>query len=144
MTANTRKKEYPYSRNRVYVSIIIALLSVLLAVILFQSDPTSAFNYVLYYLLSTIIITIATFLLKMRLYPLIADGSLTTDQPQEQTKRSGSTWKMLVAVFFMLVASMLVPLLLAPILGGPAWVILMTSFISGVSISEIVFYLYTR
>lgn len=144
MTANAKKNEYPYSKSRVYVSIIMAFLSVLLAAILFQSDPTSAFTYVLYYLLSTIVMTIATFLLKMRLYPVIANDSLTTDQPPEQTKTSGSARKTLVAVFFMLVASILVPLLLAPILGGPAWVILMISFISGVSISETVFYLYSR
>lgn len=143
MTINAEKKKYPYSKNRVYVSTTIAVLSLLLAVILFQSYPTSVLSY-LYFLLSALAITIATFLLKMRLYPLITETPSTTDQPHEQTKTSELTWKMLLLVFCMLITPMVVPLLLAGILGGPVWFILITSFILGVSISEILFYLYTR
>jgi len=44
----------------------------------------------------------------------------------------------------MLVAPIFVPLLLAGVLGGPGWFILITSYILGVSISEILFYVYTR
>jgi hypothetical protein len=41
----------------------------------------------------------------------------------------------------MLIAPIAVPLLLAGVLGGAAWFILMISFVLGVSLSEIIFYL---
>jgi len=143
MTENTGKKKYPYSTNRVYLSTTIALLSLLLAVILFQSYPTLILSYLLYFLLSALAFTILTFLLKMRLYPLITESTSTTEQQHGQTKKSESTWKTLLLAFCMLLAFILVPLLLADVLGGPAWFILITSFILGVSVSEILFYLYT-
>lgn len=146
MTVNAVKKKYPYSKNRVYLSIAITIMSLLLTLMLvqmlFQSYPTLVFSYLLYLLLSTLVITIATFLLKMRLYPFITESPSTKEQPQTQTIKF--TWKMLLLVFCMLVTPIIVPLLLAGILGGTAWFILMTSFILGVSISEIIFYLYTR
>jgi len=144
VTVNVGKKKYPYSKNRVYLSTTIAVLSLLLAGTLFQTDPTSVLPNLLYFLLSSFAVTIATFLLKMRLYPLITEGFSTTEQPRGQTETSGLTWKMLLLVFCMLVAPILVPLLLAGVLGGPGWFILITSYILGVSISEILFYVYTR
>jgi len=143
VTANAGKKKYPYSRNRVYLSTTIAALSLLLAVMVFQSYPTSMLVYLLYFFLSALAFTIFTFLLKMRLYPLITESAPTTEQPHEQTKKSESTWKMLLLVFCILVSSVLVPILLTGVLGGAVWFILMTSFMLGVSISEILFYLYT-
>jgi hypothetical protein len=144
VTANTKKEGYPYSKNRVYLSTAMVLMSMLLVGILFHSDPTSGLPYLLYSLLSTIIITIATFLLKMRLYPLVAGTTSTTEQPHEQTGTSGLTRKMLLIVFCMLVAPILIPLLLAGLIGGLVWFALMTSFILGVSISEILYYFSTQ
>jgi len=134
------KKRYPYAKNRVYGSAIIAALSMLLAALMFQSDPALAFYYLLYSTLSTAVFTVATFELKKRLYPLLVDSSSMEDD----SKNELGTWKRLLLVFSMLIASITVPLLLALALGGAAWFILMISFILGVSLSEIVFYLIAR
>jgi hypothetical protein len=142
MKASAGKKKYPYSRNRVYLSTTIAVLSLLLAVMVFQSYPTSMPANLLYFLLSALAFTTFTFLLKMRLYPLITESTPTTGQSHGQPK-SQSTWKMLLLVFCIMISSIFVPILLAGVLGGAVWFILMTSFMLGVSISEILFYLYT-
>jgi hypothetical protein len=125
------KKKYPYSKNRVYVSISIATLSLLLAAMIFQNYQALAFYYILYSTISTMVFTI---------YPLVAEGSSMEDE-------SGTglvTWKRLLLVFCMLIAPITVPLLLAGVLGGAAWFVLMISFILGVSLSEVIFYLNTR
>ena len=144
MTANAGKKKYPYSKNRVYLSTTIAVLSLLLAGTLFQTDPASVLPNLLYFLLSSLAVTIATFVLKMRLYPLITEGFSTTEEARGETETSKLTWRMLILVFCMLIAPIIVPLLLAGVLGGPGWFILVTSYILGVSTSEILFYIYTR
>lgn len=95
-------------------------------------EPTS----ILLYALLTIIITVATFLLKKRLYPLIME-----EQP-DQTATDHAGWKMLLLAFLMLIGFVLVPLLLAGFLSAQMWFILMVSFITGVSISEIILYLH--
>ena len=144
MTVDARKKKYPYSKNRVYLSTIIAVLSLFLAGTLFQTDPASVLPNLLYFLLSSLAVTIATFLLKMRLYPLITEGFSTTEEAHGEIETGKLTWRMLLLVFCMLIAPIIVPLLLAGVLGGPGWFILMTSYILGVSTSEILFYIYTR
>ena len=80
----------------------------------------------------------------MRLYPLITEGFSTTEEARGETETSKLTWRMLILVFCMLIAPIIVPLLLAGVLGGPGWFILVTSYILGVSTSEILFYIYTR
>ena len=144
MPGATEKTKYPYSKSRVYLSMAIALMALFLAGALFQSDPTLGLTYLLYSLLATLVVIGATFLLKMRLYPLIAEPSEATDNLHEQTKRSGLTSKGLLLVFLMLIAPILVPLLLSGVLGGLAWLVMMTSYILGVSVSEILIYLYAR
>jgi len=144
VTANAGKKKYPYSKNRVYLSTTIAVLSLLLAGTLFQTDPASVLPNLLYFLLASLAVTIATFVLKMRLYPLITEGFSTTEEARGETETSKLTWRMLILVFCMLIAPIIVPLLLAGVLGGPGWFILVTSYILGVSTSEILFYIYTR
>lgn len=89
--------------------------------------------FILYYLLSTSLITIATFLLKVRLYPLISEERLETEQ--DQTPK-----RILILTFCMLIAVLFVPLILAGFLSGASWFTLIVSYASGVSISEIIFY----
>jgi len=136
---NTRRR-YPYSKNRVYLSIVIVVLSLLLVALVLQSYPALVLQYLIYCSLSTLVFTIATFHLKRRLYPILAESQAE----ESETKTWPMTWKTLLLIFLMLIAPISVPLLLAGLLGGAGWFILMTSFISGVSFSEILFYLYAR
>lgn len=137
MGLNTARKGYPYSKSRVYLSAAIVILSVFLALTMLETV-----SQLLYYLFSTLIATVATFLLKMRLYPLITSQKLETEQ--DQTETNHAPWKALLLAFSMLLLFLLVPLLFAGLLTGPVWFILIVSFTSGVSISEIVFYFQTR
>jgi hypothetical protein len=114
---------------------MIAVLSAFLALTLLTSDPI----LVLYYCVSTSIATIIAFILKKRLYPIL----MADQQPDTDNSTKDSTWKMLLAAAFMLIGALVLPLLLAGFLSGELWFIMITSFISGVSISEIALYLQT-
>jgi hypothetical protein len=135
--AGKRSLRYPYSKNRVYVSFVIFVLSLVLVAMLLQDDPF----VMLYYVVSTIILTFATFLLKTRLYPLITEQP-TREQPRKN-EGDKTSWRVLLLAFFIVVASFVIPLLLALILNPAIWFILILGFTSGVSISEIIFYLQT-
>lgn len=130
-------KSYPYSENRVYLSAVIAGSSIILALVLLFGQPF----LILYYSLSTIAFTVITFLLKRRLYT-----SLMMDKDEEKTLRmeERTPWKALLLVLFVSLAFLIAPLLFAQIISGPVWVIMIVSFMSGVSISEIILYLQMR
>jgi hypothetical protein len=53
-------------------------------------------------------------------------------------------WKALLLVLFMTIAVFVAPLLLAKIASGSAWFIIIASFTSGISISEMILYLQMR
>lgn len=130
-------KRYPYSKNRVYLSTAIAGLSILLAVAFFLNEPLLA----VYYSLSTTGITIVTFLLKRRLYALM---SAQEDLEREPATEEGTPWGTLLLVLLMSVAIFVAPLLLTQVLSATVWFIVIVSFTSGVSISELILYLQTR
>lgn len=140
MKLNTGKRslQYPYSKNRVYMSAVIFLLSLVLAVVLLEGD----LFLMLYYFISTIILTAATFLLKVRLYPLLTEEPAQTQLPEKEEKKT--MWKTFLFTLSILIASFLIPLLLAGFLNPVVWFILTISFTSGVSISEMIFYLQTQ
>lgn len=135
MKIGTKKRSYPYSKSRVFFNAIVAILSAILAFTLLANDLA----LMLYYLLSTSLITIATFLLKTHLYPKISEQKFETEL--EQTETNHTPWRMLLLTLGTLIALLIVPLLLARILSGPIWFVLIVSFMSGTSISEIIFYL---
>ncbi len=114
---------------------MIATLSAFLALTLLINDTI----FVLYYCFSTFVVTIITFILKKRLYPIIA----ADQQPDTDNSTKQSTWKLLLAAALMLIGAFVLPLLLALFLSDTLWFTMITSFISGVSISETALYLQT-
>lgn len=134
MSHNAKRTGYPYSRNRVILSAIIAILSMFLAITLLL-DETSLLPY---FFLSTLMVAAITFIIKRHLYPLLVSEDL---QSKTEKEKKLASWKILLITAFMLIGSILIPLLLARVLSGPAWIIMITSFMSGVSISEIVLYI---
>ncbi len=139
MEPKTKKKKYPYSKSRVYLSAIIAILSLILAL---MSLLQESILMLLYYFFFTVILTVATFLLKTRLYPFLMREQFEAEKTQAKTDHT--PWKALLLVVFMLIVFLAIPLLLAGFLSAQAWVILMLSFATGVSISEVVLYFRTR
>jgi hypothetical protein len=131
---DAKKRQYPYSKNRVFLSVIIAALSTFLALTLLLSD----LNSVLTYFFSTFIFAAITFFLKKRLYSyLITDDT----QVENENERKSAPWKMLLITFLMLIGFIAIPMLLAGFVTGVIWFIVVTSFTSGVSISEIILYI---
>jgi len=123
---------YPYSKNRVILSAIIALLSTVFALTLLMEDIV----LVLYYVLTTFVCVTITYFLKKRLYTLLTNEN----QAESENETKHTPWKVLLMAFFMFLGFFAIPMLLAGLLSGLIWFIMITSFMSGVNISEIILY----
>jgi hypothetical protein len=137
MNLNAKRGEYPYSRRRVLLSTIVAILSTMLAVMLLLYDP----NLLLYYFFSTLAIAAITFFIKRRFYRLLVAENSDTRARDEQAATSRKT---LLATFLVLIGSFMVPLLLVRLLGGAIWVVMITSYAAGVSFSEVALYMQAQ
>lgn len=138
MTPNSDGKTYPYSRNRVLINGIVGALSIILALTLLWIDAV----WLLSYLASTSVFTIITLYLKRYLYPRVLAADSQDESSDEEKKQS--FWKVLVTTFLILLGFIAAPLLLAGLLTGPIWFVMMVSFTTGISISEIIFYAQAR
>lgn len=139
LTFSTEKRPSKrYSMGRVYINAVTAVLSIILALLLLQDHLQS----LLYYLLFTIIIAAIVFTLRIRLPPF--KMSEPTQENLFETKKWTQRWKAPILMFIMLIAIFLTPLILAWALDPYIWFILMVGFITGFSVSEILFYLYIR
>jgi hypothetical protein len=124
--------------GRLYLNAVAAVLAILLALLLLQDHVQS----LLYYLLFSIIMVAIAFTLRIRLPPLRM--SEPTQENLFETKKWTQRWKAPLLMFIMLIALFLLPLILAWALDPYTWFILIVGFITGLSASEILFYLYTR
>jgi L-asparagine transporter-like permease len=134
MKTSLQSRGYPYHKNRVYLSAVITLISVGLAITLLKEE----FMLIIYYITLTFILTIISLLLKMRLYYMMEE----TKERQDETeiKPNSAAWKTLLYVLLISLTLFSFPLLLAGFLSGPLWFISIISFTSGVSISEIILF----
>jgi len=117
---------------------VAAVLAILLAVLMLQDHV----QFLLYYLLLTIVMVAIVFTLRIRLPPL--SMSEPTQEDLFETKKWTQRWKAPILMFIMLIVIFLTPLILAWALDPYIWFILMVGFITGFSVSEILFYLYIR
>jgi len=139
---NPRKKgTYRHGIGRVYWSATLVALSVLMAALLLHNS----FYRLAYYAVTTAAITALIFELKNhfagRTTSFLSTKTQNTDSPQLEGQTS---WKALIALFLLLVACVIMPLALAFVLPPEAWVILLLSFSTGVSLAEVFFYLSRR
>lgn len=124
--------------GRVYLNAVTAVLAIILSLLLLQDHV----QFLLYYLLFTIIMVAIVFTLRKRLSPL-----KMSEPPQEdlfETKKWTQRWKPLLIMLTMLIALFVLPLLSAWALDPYMWFILMVGFITSISVAEILFYLHTR
>lgn len=124
--------------GRLYLNAVAAVLAILLALLLLQDHV----QFLLYYLLFSIVMVAIAFTLRIRLPPLRM--SEPTQENLFETKKWTQRWKAPLLMFIMLIALFLLPLILAWALDPYTWFILIVGFITGLSASEILFYLYTR
>lgn len=141
MSRKRKKAKYRSRMSGVYLSAIIAVWSGILAFLLLQNIPLIS-----YYALSTALITAAVLILKIHFVtrPGLMGTLETPEQDSLQTEGKRVSWKVLMLVFCMLLAALFVPLVLAWIVPSDAWFVLIISLTSGVSIAEVLFYLYLR
>jgi hypothetical protein len=132
-----RKKRYPHKISAVYLNVTTAILSTIIAFLILNSPYT----WLLHYLIFTFVVTVIVFAFKIRLFQIQESGF--SDSEEVTSGEHAMIWKMLL-VFLMLVGCLFLPVLLAGVLDPYIWFIFIVSFTSGVSVSEIVFYLHTR
>lgn len=112
-----------------------AALSMILAFLILKDVDISL---LLYYILSVVLMTATAFALKIRFSSAREhEEDLAKDYDEPIGLRG------LLILFCVLTFFILSPLLLARFLPSSVWFILLISFISGVSLSDLLFYLYT-
>lgn len=138
MYKTLRKKTPKYSHNisRIYLNATTAILSTTLALILLREKPL----LLSYYVAFTFILTMIASVLKIRfasVRPTPQEG-LSPDVEEAPKKR-------LIALLFLIIfAGLALPFLLAGFLPPHVWFILIVGLATGLSISEITFYIYCR
>lgn len=118
------------------MSMTTVVLAVILAFLLLETPLR-----LLCYFVSTFIITVATFLLRIRLSHIKMSQ---LEQTLPETKKSAHGLKRLLLMLLALITFLALPLLLAKVLDPYVWFTLLISFMTGLSFAEILFYLYTR
>jgi hypothetical protein len=137
----SRSIEYPFSKPGVYLSAILAALSIVLALLLL-TDPIA----LILYFASTCLLTFVTLEIKIYVFSRRkseAPEEYSVTEP-EGSSNSSNKWK---TIFLMVcfVIGMAMPLILLSILDVTSWFISLNGFISGVSLSEVIlFYYYSR
>lgn len=111
-----------------------AVLSVILAFLILKDVDISL---LLYYMLSVVLITVIALVLKIRF-------SSVRGHEEDLAKEEGEPIGLMKLLILFCVLTMLImtPLLLVRFLPSSVWFILLISFISGVSLSDLLFYLY--
>lgn len=136
----TRPK-YPSGITGVYVSAMLSVLSVALAVLLFNDKPW----LLLYYSIFSVLTTALVFELKNRVLYVRRSREYEDDPVKTNDQGKGGTrWRLLFTALVLLLLMITVPLALAYVLDPAIWVILIASFTTGVSVAEVTLYLYLR
>lgn len=134
--ARKRRTRYPHGKVRVYLSAIMTVLSIILALLLLKSLLSF-----LYYLGLTIVLIAVVLVLKIRFLRMEVSGA--REENESETESKMQNWKSLLILFGVLIMSISLPLLLARF-HPEIWFIGLISYISGVSVAEILFFLITR
>lgn len=138
MSVGAQKKHfrYPHGKARVYLSATMTMLSIILALLLLKSLVSF-----LYYLGLTIVLVAVVLVLKMRFFYVEMPES--SEENSSEAESTMQNWKALLILFGALIISMLLPLLLAKF-HPEIWFIGLISYVSGVSVAEVLFFLISR
>jgi len=133
--------DYPFGRSLAILSGVLASMSTGFAIIILK-DEAGAIPPVFLYLLITLVITLASFLIKIQLYsPTRSSTKIYTEDAEESIK---SFQRFLILAYALVLAIIAVVPFLAMWVPGLWWVISLTGFISGINISEIILYILSR
>ena len=136
LSAKTSNVEYPFSKVGVYISAIVAMMSIILA-LLVLTDPV----WLTYYFVFASFLTLAIAALKIRFF------SKKKSRPFQNSSldkaRSDQKWKVLLIIGFFIL-TLFAPVFLLVFLSIEIWFICLDGVVLGVSLSEVVFFYYTR
>lgn len=134
--AQEKRLRYPHGKVRVYLSATLTVLSIILAFLILRSLLSF-----LYYLGLTIVLVVVVLVLKMRF--LSVEMSESSEEESSEIESKMQNWKSFLILFGVLIMSILLPLLLARF-HPEIWFIGLISYVSGVSVAEILFFLIAR
>jgi hypothetical protein len=151
IAVNSNKKNrvvYPFSKGGLYMSIVLAVLSVFLALVLLTPDLI----LLVYYALVTSIITAVVFALKIgmisiyvsRLWKSLTRRTAAQEHKKEaeESPRESTNWRALLLLLALTLAIIFTPIALSQFLNPYVWFMLVISLTSGISFGDISFYLY--
>jgi len=143
MNTKIRRKrpKYPFGTSGVYTSVILCLLSFVLAVLLLSEKPW----FLPYYFIFSISIAVVVFVVKNYILSVRESRLYQNNTAEAQEEKEGGTrWGLLILAFLGLLLLIALPLALSNFLEPVLWVILLVSFSTGVSAAEFILYLYLR
>jgi len=136
-----RNFDYPFSRSLAILSGVLASISTGFAIIILK-DEGGVIPPVFLYLLVTLLITLASLLIKIQLYSPTKPSPETYTQTAEESVKSFQQF--LILLYVLVLAIIAVVPFLAIWVPGLWWVIGLTGFISGINISELILYILSQ
>ncbi len=136
---NTCQKEhfeYPFGKKGVYISGVMSGISIVFAITLLRDDISA----LLLYFAFTSILVVVFFALKFYLYSERIKGTLESGKEEPKKHRTLH----LILLILIVTAVLLSPLIFSYTLDPVWWIISISGFVPGVSIPEILLFLYAR
>jgi len=137
-----REHTYPYSKKRVIVNSIVAILSAIFAIFLLASDIVLLASY----FLTATMLTVIIFFIKENLARRISNSE-RQDESQKETR--GLSIKTLVITFIGFLLLLTLPLISAGLveiglISAAAWFIMIVGVTTGIGASEVLIYVRSR
>lgn len=136
LSARTRNVEYPFSKVGVYISALVATISIILALLVLTDPVWLTFYFVFAFLLALIIAAFKIRFFSRKKSRPFQDSSLNKAESDQK-------WKLLLIIGFFIV-TLFAPFFLLVFLPIEFWFICLDGFVLGVSLSELIFFYYIR
>lgn len=133
--------EYPFGKNWVIASAVMSGISIVFAIAILGADAFALFLYFLF----TCSLILVVLVLKFHYY-----STRNEEMPEEYSSEGEEQvpeghWKRNFVILLILTAVALIsPLIFSLILDPLWWIIIISGFVPGVSIPEVILYLYSR
>ena len=128
---------YPFSKVGVYLSAVLCVISIILALLILAED----FISLIFYFAFTFFLAGIILILKIRFFSKMKSESL--QNYSVKNAKDGQKWKIILLLFCFIIA-LITPTLLLTILPIESWFIGLDGFVSGISLSEVILFCYAR
>ena len=135
------KASYPFSKVRIYFNAVTMVVVLLVSISLLLNYST--FTSLLCYLALSAIVTIVSFKLKLHLLLKMQKTETEVGGLDKGETEDSERWKIILVVIG-LGLLLLFPVISTVFLDPTSWFVGFSSFVTGMSISEVVLYFYIR